>query len=66
MNPQDYSLDQKSDIEARVEKAKIALKELNLQPACFVTPVNVGDDVFGLKAIAYLQDTLYVKSPVKI
>lgn len=66
MTPQDYSEEQRKDIEARVEKAKVALKELNLQPACFMTPANVGDDVFGLKAIAYLQDIKFVKSPIKV
>ena len=59
MNPQDYSPEQKKDIEERVEKAKIALKELNLQPAAFVSPSNVGNDVFAFKVVGFLQDLKY-------
>lgn len=68
MNPNDYTPEQKVDIEARTEKAKLALKKLELQPACFVTPINVGDDVFGLKPIAFLQDLRYAKvvSPIQM
>lgn len=64
MNPQDFTPEQIKDIEERVAKAKLLLTDLRLQPGCFVTPVNVGDDTFALKTIAYLQDTKYV-SPVQ-
>ena len=64
MNPSDFTDEQKKDIEERVEKAKIALRDLRLQPGCFVTPINMGDDTFALKTIAYLQDTRYT-SPVQ-
>lgn len=59
MNSEDYTPEQKVDIEARVEKAKVLLAELNLQPGCFVVAQNTGNDVFALKTIPYLQDTLY-------
>ncbi len=66
MNPQDYTEEQKKDIEARVAKAQLALKELQLQPGCWVVPRNVGDDTFALKTIAFLQDTKYtgMESPI--
>lgn len=59
MNPSDYSPEQKIDIEKRVALAKTYLESLNLQPAVIIQPVNMGDDVFGFKPIAFLQDTKY-------
>ncbi len=59
MNPSGYSPEQQKDIEERVEKAKTLLKDLQLQPGTLMTPVNMGDDVFALKPISYLQDTKY-------
>lgn len=59
MSPDQYSPAQKEDIEKRVAQAKTFLEGLNLQPACFVTPVNMGDDTFALKTIAFLQDLKY-------
>lgn len=64
MNPNDYSEEQKTDIEARVASARKSLDELKLQPAVMMQPVNIGDDVFALKPIPYLQDTKYT-SPIK-
>ncbi len=66
MSPSDYSESQKKDIEERVKKAQDLLKDLQLQPGTVMTPVNVGDDTFALKAISYLQDTKYqnVLSPL--
>lgn len=64
MNPAEYTIEQKADIEVRVKKAQDFLKELNLQPSSFVSPVNTGDDVFALKVTSYLQDTKYT-SPVQ-
>lgn len=64
MNPNEYTDEQKKDIEGRTEKAKDFLKEIGLQPACFVTPINMGDDVFALKTIAYLQDLKFT-SPLQ-
>lgn len=67
MQPTNYTPEQKKDIEARVEKARMALTEFNLQPACMPQMYNIGDDVFGIKLIPYLQDTLYTpkKSPLQ-
>lgn len=59
MHPEQYSVEQQKDIEKRVEKAKNMLKELGLQPAVIMQPVNVGDDVFGIKPIPFLQDIKY-------
>lgn len=64
MDPNTYTPEQRKDIEERVEKAKVLLAELQLQPGCLMTPVNVGDDAFALKAIAYLQDIKYT-SPIQ-
>ena len=67
MNPSDYSETEKKEIEERVAKAIEFLKQLDLQPACWITPQNVGNDVFALKATAYLQDLRYKNpSPIKV
>ena len=60
----DYSPEMKKDIEERVEKAKKALQELQLQPACYVQAVSAGNDVFGIQPVSFLQDTKYT-SPIK-
>lgn len=67
MQSTDYTDEQKKDIEARVEKARVALAELNLQTACMPQMYNTGDDVFGVKLISYLQDIKYIptKSPLQ-
>lgn len=67
MQPNEYTEEQKKDITDRVEKARVALKDLHLQPACMPNMQNMGDDVFGIKLIPYLQDTLYMpkKSPIQ-
>lgn len=67
MNPEQYTDEQKADISERVEEARNTLKELSLQPACMPQMQNMGDDVFGIKLIPYLQDTLYTpkKSPIQ-
>lgn len=62
MNPNDYTPVQQADIESRVEKAKIALKELRLRPAVIIQPVNVGNDVFVMKPIPYLADEKYTST----
>lgn len=64
MNPNDYTPEQIKDIEERVEKAKVFLKELQLQPAVIMQPVNIADDVFAMKPIPYLQDQKYT-SPIQ-
>jgi hypothetical protein len=67
MDSSQYSDVEKKDIEDRVEKANAMLLELKLQPGVVMQAVNIGDDVFGVKPIAYLQDTLYTpnKSPIQ-
>lgn len=67
MNSQDYSPEQRADIEKRVEEAKAFLILKKLQPAVIMQSINIGDDVFGMKPIPYLQDTLYqnVVSPIQ-
>lgn len=65
MNPEDFTAEQRKDIESRVEKAKKLLDELLLQPACIMQPVNIGDDTFALKPIPFLQDTKY-SSPIQL
>lgn len=66
MNSQEYSEEQKKDIEERVEKARVFLKELQLRPSVAVQAVNTGDDVFALKSIPFLQDEKFTltKSPL--
>lgn len=56
MNPSDYTPQERIDIEERVEKAKKALEELQLQPGVAMQAINMGNDVFGFKPIAFLQD----------
>lgn len=67
MNSEDYTLEQREDIEKRVNRAKDSLKDLQLQPAVIMQPINLGDDVFGMKPIPYLQDIKYknVLSPIQ-
>ena len=67
MKPTDYTEAQIKDINERVEKAKILLKGLDLEPRCVVSAVNIGDDVFGLKPQVYLQDIRYTQivSPIQ-
>lgn len=59
MTKTDYTPEQITDIQERVEKAKTALKELQLRPAVAVQAVNVGQDIFAMKNIPYLQDEKY-------
>ena len=56
-----YSKEQISDIQEREAKGLEALKELELTPASYVVPVNMGQDVFGLQVKGFLQDTKYAK-----
>jgi len=65
MNPTQYSEEEIKDITERTEKAIKLLGELNLYPTAQVLKVNMGDDVFGDKVIAYLQDNKYKKEPIK-
>lgn len=68
MTPDEYTPEQRQDIEARVAKAKAMLDELQLEPQVLMTVRNVGDDVFGVKPIPYLQDKKYtpaVVSPIQ-
>lgn len=64
MNPQ-YSEEEKKEITERTEKAIALLKDLQLQPACFVGKINIGNDTFVDNVIPYLQDLKYKKEPVK-
>lgn len=57
--------EQKKDIETRVEKAHVILKELQLFPSAVVQKVNLGEDTFADKVICYLADSKFIpkKSP---
>ena len=66
MHETDYPPEQRADIEARVKKAQDALKELQLQPATFMTVINQGNDVFGMKPISFLQDLKFQQIPSPI
>lgn len=67
MQQTELTEEQRKDIEIRVEKAKTTLTELKLQPACMPYMTNMGDDVFGIKLVPYLQDTQYASklSPIQ-
>lgn len=67
MNPEDYTAEQKKDIEERVAKARKMLEELQLKPSASVSTVNIGDDVFAQKVQPYLQDVKYAStlSPIQ-
>ena len=60
---QEYTSEQLSDIKVRAEKAIAFLKELELQPAAQMLPQNMGNDIFGLKLVAFLQDTKFIPKP---
>lgn len=64
---QNYSEEQKSDIRIREAKALETLKELQFTPAVMMQAVNIGDDTFAMKPIAYLQDFKFTsqKSPIQ-
>jgi hypothetical protein len=59
--------EQQQDIEERVEKAQICLKDLQLFPSAVVQKVNLGEDIFADKVICYLADTKFAptKSPIQ-
>lgn len=63
MNENAYTKEQQEDIQERVAKAIVALKELELQPACMPQLQNTGDDIFGIKLIPFLQDLKYAPVP---
>jgi hypothetical protein len=56
-----YTPEQIKDIEEREAKGIAFLKELELTPASYVIPANLGQDVFGLQVKGFLQDTKYAK-----
>lgn len=62
MNPTDYTEEQKEDINERVAKANDLLKGLDLRVQASISAQNVGDDIFGLKVIPYLQDIKYTQT----
>lgn len=66
MNPEQYSEAEQKDIEERIEKAKMALADLKLQPSAQVYKINMGDDTFADKIVPYLQDTKYQSIPSPI
>jgi len=59
MSPENYSIEQRADIEKRVAEANQFLQGLKLRPAVMMQPVNIGNDVFGLKPVVYLADERY-------
>ncbi len=64
MTPDQYTPEQRTDIEDRVAKAKEMLSSLFLEPRVFVSVENTGNDVFGFKPIPYLQDMKYQPATV--
>lgn len=65
---QDYTEEQKKDIEERVLKANEALKELNLFPSAIVQKVKISEkeDIFADQIICFLADSKYnVPTPYK-
>lgn len=64
---QDYSPEQVKDIQEREAKGLEALKALELTPAAIISKQNLGNDVFGDRVQAYLQDTKYADkiSPIQ-
>jgi hypothetical protein len=62
---QNYTEEQKKDIQERVTKAEEMLKELQLFPSAVIQKVKVGDeskDIFADNIICYLQDSKYFKN----
>lgn len=65
---QDYTKEEREDIESRVKKAEEILKELQLFPSAVVQKVKVGkegQDIFGDQVICFLADSKYIKEPIK-
>lgn len=63
-----YTEEQIKDIKEREAKALEMLKELQLVPSVRMHAVNIKDDSFGIKPIAFLNDTKYsgVLSPITL
>ena len=63
-----FTEEQKKDIEERLKKAEVTLKELQLFPSAVVQKINLGDDTFADKVICYLADSKFMpkKSPYDI
>jgi len=60
MDSSHYTESPKQEIEERVKKAHVALKELQLVPSAVVQSVNMGNDTFAQQVICYLKDVRYV------
>lgn len=57
-----YTEEKKKDVQERVDKAIVMLKELQLQPAAACSKVNIGQDgkdIFADLVQPYLQDTKF-------
>lgn len=65
MDKKDYTPEEIKDIQERVEKAQKMLQELHLSVMAQVVSVNMGDDIFALKVMPYLQDNKFIKEPIK-
>ena len=65
---ENYTEEQKKDIEERLKKAEVVLKELQLFPSAVVQKINQGEDIFVDKIICYLQDSKFTptKSPYEL
>ncbi len=63
---QQFTDEQVKDIQERIDKANVVLKELQLFPSAFVSAENLGNDVFGTKVVAYLQDSKFAAIPSPI
>lgn len=55
--------EQIKDITEREKKALEYLKENGLTPAAVIQKINLGDNTFADKIIAYLQDVRYSQKP---
>lgn len=56
---QNYTPEQIEDIKSRETKALDMLRELQLTPAIQMQAVNIGNDIFAMKPMPYLQDFKY-------
>lgn len=65
MKPEDYTPEQVKDVEERVAKAKVLLKELELVPSAQLSMENNGENLFGIRCVPYLQDVKFSPRPVE-
>ena len=66
MKPPEYTEEQIADIKEREAKCLAFLKENQMNPSAALFPQNMGNDVFGIRLVPFLQDLKYNLEPSPI